>query len=192
MPSRRFGFCARGLAAALTLLANCGAASATETCADGTVTSSGCDGLSALAQDLVQRRIDRTLATDPASDRFRRLNAPSSAGTGTATSPFVLTPDGDSANFKTSLTQWGAALSSADQEVLKDARKALDGDASLPQAVKAPAPGFDLWAQGRHESFSENATVTGSALTTYLGRRLSLASGTLAWRHGAARRCTLE
>jgi hypothetical protein len=115
MPSRRFEFCARGLAA-LALIAICGPAFATETCADGTVTSSGCDSLSALAQDLVQRRIDRTLATDPASDRFRRLDAPSSAGTGTTISPFALTPDGDSANFKTSLTQWGAALSSADQE----------------------------------------------------------------------------
>jgi hypothetical protein len=52
------------------------------------------------------------LPTDPAGDRFRRLNAPGTGGT--ATSPFAVTPDGDNANFNTSLTQWGAALSDAD------------------------------------------------------------------------------
>ncbi len=90
---------------------------------------------------------------------------------GDKTSPFAITPDGDNANFNTSLTQWGAALSDADQEVLKDARKALGDDASLPRAAKLPTPRFDLWAQGRREAFTENGAVTkeGSAFTTYLG-----------------------
>jgi hypothetical protein len=155
--------------AAVTLLAICAPAFATETCSDGAVAASGCDGLSSLAQDLLQRRVDRTLATDPAGDRFRRLNA--SGAPGTATSPFAVTPDGDDTNFTTSLTQWGAALSDADQEVLKDARKALGDDASFPKAAKLPAPRFDLWAQGRSESFTDNGAETkeGSALTTYLG-----------------------
>jgi hypothetical protein len=84
---------------------------------------------------------------------------------------FAITPDGDDTKFNTSLTQWGAALSDADQEVLKDARKALDDEASLPKAAKLPAPRFDLWAQGRRESFTDNGAETkkGSALTTYLG-----------------------
>jgi hypothetical protein len=84
----------------------------------------------------MQRRVDRTLATDPAGDRFRWLNA--SSGAGTATPPFAITLDGDNANFNTSLTQWGAALSDDDQEVLKDARKAFGDDASLPKAAKLP------------------------------------------------------
>jgi hypothetical protein len=169
MHSKRLGFWGPALAAALTLLANCGSSFATETCSDGSVTTSGCDGLAWLAQDLMQRRVDRTIATDPTGDRFRRLNASSAAGT--ATSPFAITTDSDNANFDTSLTQWGAALTDADQEVLKEARKALGDDASLPKAAKLPAPRFDLWAQGRRESFTDNGSVTkeGSAFTTYLG-----------------------
>ena len=74
-------------------------------------------------------------------------------------------------NFKTSLTQWGSALSAADQEALEAARKALGDDASLPKAVKSPAPRFDLWAKGHRELFTESGTATkeGSAFTTYLG-----------------------
>jgi hypothetical protein len=147
MHSKRLGFWLPGLAAALTMLANCGPGLATETCPDGSGTASGYDGLAGLAQDLMQRRVDRTLATDPASDRFHRLNASSAAGA--ATSPFAITTDGDNANFNTSLTQWGAALSDADREVLKDARNALGDDTPLPKAANLPAPRLDLWAQGR-------------------------------------------
>jgi hypothetical protein len=169
MHSKRLGFWLPGLAAALTMLANCGPGLATETCPDGSGTASGYDGLAGLAQDLMQRRVDRTLATDPASDRFHRLNASSAAGA--ATSPFAITTDGDNANFNTSLTQWGAALSDADREVLNDARNALGDDTSLPKAANLPATRLDLWAQGRRESFTDNGAVTkeGSAFTTYFG-----------------------
>ncbi len=169
MHSKRSVSYARSLAAGLTLLANCGPAFAT--CSDGSIGSADCEDPSTLAQDLLQRRVDRTLATDPADERLGRLNQSTSAGASAVTAPFALTPDGDNVNFKTSLTQWGSALSAADQEALEAARKALGDDASLPKAVKSPAPRFDLWAKGHRELFTESGTATkeGSAFTTYLG-----------------------
>ena len=67
-------------------------------------------------------RVDRTLATDP-------TRRPRPAGLTTTVAPhgdvvplFAMTADGDNTNFKTSLTQWGSALSVADQETLKQAQ----------------------------------------------------------------------
>jgi hypothetical protein len=86
-----------------------------------------------------------------------------------ATAPFSVAPDGNNTNFTMSLTQWGSSLSATDQKTLA---KATSGEnLPTPKAVKPARPKFDLWAQGRSESFSDDGSLTteGKALTTFMG-----------------------
>lgn len=148
------------VAAGLLLLAMPQPARAQDACVDETGTGACTDG-SALAEDLLRSRVNRTLAVTPADERFNRLNAP---GTSAAV-PFDMTPDGSNTNFRTSLSQWSSSLSAADQARLKEVNEALDVALPLPHAVK-PAPSkFDVWAKGRRENFSGE----GDALTTFMG-----------------------
>lgn len=107
------------------------------------------------------------MATNPAGERAKRLDS----SPGSATVPFAMTPDGDNANFNTSLSQWGSALSAADRRRLEEAKAALGGDVALPKLVKPAQSQFDVWAKGRREQFSEIGDVSkeGDALTTYVG-----------------------
>ncbi|MGH6866180.1 MAG: hypothetical protein ACREDO_08440 [Methyloceanibacter sp.] len=129
---------------------------------------SACAPSSELAKDLMRRRVERTLSTNPANDRMNRLNA---TGPNAATTPFAMTPDGDNTNFKTSLTQWGSSLSAADKAALQAAKTAAGEDLPLPKAVRPIEPSFDVWAKGRRELFTQNGDVTkeGDALTTFVG-----------------------
>ena len=62
--------------------ADCGSVGVT-TCADG------------LSRELMQRRVDRTLATDPANDRIdKRFNQTGAA----EAQPFAIAPDGKNTN----------------------------------------------------------------------------------------------
>jgi len=119
-----------------------------------------------LSRELLQSRVDRTLATDPANDRINnRMNGEA----GGASAPFALSPDGNNTNFNTSLTQWGSAMSEADKEAIESARKQLSKDAKLPQPAKLKAPKLDLWARAHHSPFEADDTKIGDALTTYVG-----------------------
>lgn len=150
-----------------TLLASPNQALAEEMYPIGAPGIAVCGAAPDLAQDLSKRRVDRTLATNPAGERLGRLDAP---GTIEATQPFGMTPDGDNANFNTSLTQWSAALSAAELERLKQVKEDSGDDLVLPKTVKSPPPKFDMWAKGRRERFSDGATdKEGNALTTYVG-----------------------
>jgi hypothetical protein len=145
---------------------------AAELCTTGVAgIATGCEAASALAQDLARRRIDRTLGTDPASDRVHRLSVTGSQPNGAVTAPFAMSSDGNNTNFNTSLTQWGSAFTAADIETLKQAQTAIGGGGALPPVAKPGAPQFDLWAQGRNERFNETGSLakTGSAFTTYVG-----------------------
>jgi len=150
-----------GLGAALLLalpLALSDDAWAQDGCQGDTAT---CAEASALAKSLMQGRVNRTLATTPADERFTRLNTPGTS----AVVPFDMTPDGSNTNFRTSLSQWSASLSAADEarlkEVIEESEKALP----LPQKV-TPAPSkVDVWAEGRREDF----TGAGDAVTTFMG-----------------------
>jgi hypothetical protein len=142
---------------------------AAEQCTPGVAgVATACDAATDLAQGLAQRRVDRTLATDPVSNRAGRLDGATAPQGGDVVPLFAMTADGDNTNFKTSLTQWGSAFSAADQETLKDLQTAIGQDAALPRTMK-PKPQFDIWAQGRRELFVDNGAVQGSAITTYLG-----------------------
>jgi hypothetical protein len=153
--------------ALVTLLAFANPALADATCPIGAPGIAVCGAAPDLANDMSKRRVDRTLATNPAGERLGRLDAPGAAD---ATLPFGMTPDGDNANFNTSLTQWSAALSTADLERLKKAKEASGEDLVLPKPVKMAPPKFDMWAKGRRESFNDFATdKEGDALTTYAG-----------------------
>ena len=132
----------------------------------GTVTA--CEAASELAESLVQSRVDRTLATDPIGDRGRRLDN-TNAPQGDVVPLFAMTADGDNTNFKTSLTQWGSALSAADQEALKQAQTEIGGGLALPAAAVKPKRQFDIWAQGRREIYLDNGSVQGNAITSYVG-----------------------
>jgi hypothetical protein len=79
-----------------------------------------------------------------------------------------MTADGDNTNFKTSLSQWGTALSTADQEALKQLQTGVGGDLALPKSVLR-APHFDIWAQGRRELWVDHGTMQADALTSYVG-----------------------
>jgi hypothetical protein len=81
---------------------------------------------------------------------------------------FAMTADGDNTNFKTSLTQWGTALSAAEQETLRQLQTGMGEDLTLPKSVKR-ASHFDIWAQGRRELFIDNGTIQANALTSYVG-----------------------
>jgi hypothetical protein len=156
--------CASGAWAA-ALLALAAPAGAGEICAAG---AASCGLASDLTQDLSRRRVDRTLATDPAGDRIGRLNGD---GVTDAALPFAMTPDGDNTNFRTSLTQWSSALSAADREKLEKAKEAAGDGTVLPRAIKPKPQQFDVWARGRRELFSEDGSVSkeGNAITTYVG-----------------------
>lgn len=149
------------------LLASASYAPAADNCPIGAPGIAVCGAAPDLARDLSKRRVNRTLATNPASDRLNRLDG---SGSSDATTPFAMTPDGDNANFNTSLTQWSAALSAAELERLKKVKEAAGEDLALPKQIKSPTK-FDLWAKGRSESFSEYgaAEKEGGALTTYVG-----------------------
>lgn len=155
--------CIAGVAAMLPLALSA-PARAGEICAAG----ASCSAVPDLAQDLSRRRVDRTLATDPAGDRMGRLNG---NGATDAALPFAMTPDGNNTNFNTSLTQWSSALSAADREKLEQAKKAAGDGVVLPKEIKTKQPQFDVWAKGRRELFNEDGSVTkeGNAVTTYVG-----------------------
>ena len=148
------------VAAGLLLLALPQTTRAENACPDETG-AGVCADRSALAEDLLRRRVNRTLAVSPADKRFTRLNTPGTS----AAIPFDMTPDGSNTNFATSLSQWGASLSAADQARLKEVSEASDVALPLPRAVR-PAPSkFDVWAKGRRENFSGE----GDAFTTFMG-----------------------
>lgn len=98
------------VAVGLVLLALPQPTRAQDACVDETGTGA-CTDRSALAEDLLRSRVNRTPAVTPADERFNRLNTP---GTSAAV-PFDMTPDGSNTNFRTSLSQWGASLSAADR-----------------------------------------------------------------------------
>lgn len=156
-------------AAAACLLASSLPGRAAEMCSAGVAgIATTCEAASDLAQSLARSRVDRTLATDPLGDRSYRLNNGGSAPGGDIVPLFAMTADGDNTNFKTSLTQWGSALSVADQETLKQVQTGIGENLALPKTVK-PRPQFDIWAQGRRELFVDSGTVQGNALTSYMG-----------------------
>jgi hypothetical protein len=158
---------AAGLAGfAVMLLAAPTSAAAGEMCPTPAPGVAVCGAAPELAHELSRRRVGRTLATNPANERLGRLNAPQSSS---ATMPFAMTPDGDNTNFNTSLTQWGSALSAADQETLKQAKDSAGNELALPKALKSPPRQFDVWAKGRREMFREGGAKEGNALTTYVG-----------------------
>ena len=142
---------------------------AAEICPAGVAgTGTDCAAASELAESLSRARVDRTLATDPLSDRSYRLNGGTAPPAGDVVPLFAMTADGDNTNFKTSLTQWGTALSVADQEAMKLLQNGLGEDLTLPKTVNRK-PDFDIWAQGRRELYVDNGTVQGTALTSYVG-----------------------
>ena len=148
------------VAAGLLLLALPQPTWAQDACLDETG-AGVCADRSALAEDLLRRRVNRTLAVTPADERFNRLNTPGTS----AAIPFDMTPDGSNTNFRTSLSQWSSSLSAADQARLKEVSEASDVALPLPRAVR-PAPSkFDVWAKGRREDFSGE----GDAFTTFMG-----------------------
>jgi hypothetical protein len=133
----------------------------------GATSAGACDGTSVLAEDLMRRRVGRTLATNPAGARLNRLNTPGTS----AVVPFAMTPDGSNTNFNSSLSQWTSSLSVADEKVLQEAKEAAGEHLPLPKRVKGPAPKFDVWAQGRSETFTQNGNLSkeGRALSTFVG-----------------------
>lgn len=152
---------ARQARAAAALLAALLLAFPQESSAQDGCTGDGCAETSALAKSLLQRRANRTLATTPADERFMRLNTPGTS----AVMPFDMTPDGNNTNFATSLSQWGASLSAADEARLKEVSETSGQELPIPQKVN-PAPSkFDVWAEGRREDFSG----AGNAVTTFMG-----------------------
>ena len=118
-------FFAAAVAALATLATEPGVAS--EVCAPGVAV---CGAAPDLARDFSRRRVDRTLATDPAAERLCRLNRNAAPNTGSAL--VSMTPGGSSTDFNTSLSQWGSALSAADAETLEQAKLSLDKNISLP------------------------------------------------------------
>ena len=135
---------------------------ANQICADGTST---CVNSSALTEDHMRRRVDRTLAVGTARDRASRLNMPGTA----MTVPFDMTPDGTNANFETSLSQWRSSLSAADQATLKKAAETSGQSLPLPQMPQKAVQKFDIWAEGRREVYGQDPTKQGDALTTFVG-----------------------
>lgn len=141
---------------------------AEDICSDEAVWTGSCGPSSTLTEDLMRRRVDRTLATDPAKDRVHRLNG---SGTVPGVTPFAMTPDGDNTNFNTSLTQWGSSLSAADKAALEQAKTKFGDELTLPKPAEPVEPDFDIWAKGRRELFSEEGDIAkqGNALTTFVG-----------------------
>jgi hypothetical protein len=134
--------------------ADCGSVGVT-TCVDG------------LSRELMQRRVDRTLATDPANERIdKRFNQ-----TGPAEAqPFAIAPDGKNTNFNTSLTQWGSAITGAEKARLEKAREELTKKKiKLPREITAANPKLDVWARAHHTPFEADDRKVGDALTTYVG-----------------------
>lgn len=140
-----------------------------------------CEGTPGLTRDLIQGRVDRTLATDPAQDRItNRLNGSAAAPKPEdVPAPFVLAPDGDKVNFTTSLTQWGSAFSAADSRAIEQAKSKFGSDLALPKPAPSARPDFDLWAQSRHEPLAQSGATEGAALTTYIGADYRLHSDLL-------------
>lgn len=147
-------------AACVLMLAVPHAAHAQDACPEAGL----CGDASVPAEDLLRRRVNRTLAVNAAEERFTRLNTP---GTSAAV-PFDLTPDGSNANFRTSLSQWSASLSAADEARLKEVSEASDTPLPLPARVASPPPKFDVWAKGRREDFG-GVVQDGGAVTTFMG-----------------------
>ena len=134
--------------------ANCGSVGVT-TCVDG------------LSRELMQRRVDRTLATDPANERIdKRFNQSGAA----EAQPFAIAPDGKNTNFNTSLTQWGSAITGAEKARLEKARDELaKKKIKLPREIVAANPKLDVWARAHHTPFEADDRKVGDALTTYVG-----------------------
>lgn len=155
-------------AVAWLLLAPAAPVAANEHCQVGMPGIAVCGAAPDLARDLSRRRVDRTLATDPAAERLGRLNRKG----GTSSAPFSMNSgSGNATDFNTSLNQWSSALTAADAQALEEAKLTLDGDIPLPKPPKTQPSKFDLWAAGRREAFSEDGAVSkkGNAFTTYLG-----------------------
>jgi len=127
-----------------------------------------CGAAPDLAEDLSRRRVNRTLATNPAGERLGRLDGSGTSGSG---EPFAMTPDGNNTNFNTSLTQWSSALSAAELERLKQIKDASGESLVLPKTVRSAPAKFDMWAKGRRESLTEDGATAKEvdALTTYVG-----------------------
>ena len=156
-------------AAAALLWAPPSASWSEELCSAGVAgIATTCDAAAELAQSLARARVDRTLATDPLADRSYRLKNGAASPAGDIVPLFAMTADGDNTNFKTSLSQWGTALSIADQETLKQLQAGLGEDLALPKAVTR-APHFDIWAQGRRELVVDHGVLQANALTSYVG-----------------------
>ena len=153
-------------AAALLVFASPGAAS--EMCPIGAPGIAVCGAAPDLAEDLSRRRVNRTLATNPAGERLGRLDGSGTSGSG---EPFAMTPDGNNTNFNTSLTQWSSALSAAELERLKQIKDASGESLVLPKTVRSAPAKFDMWAKGRRESLTEDGATAKEvdALTTYVG-----------------------
>lgn len=134
--------------------ADCGSVGVT-TCVDG------------LSRELMQRRVDRTLATDPANERIdKRFNQTGAA----EAQPFAIAPDGKNTNFNTSLTQWGSAITGAEKARLEKAREELaKKKIKLPRELTAANPKLDVWARAHHTAFEADDRKVGDALTTYVG-----------------------
>ncbi len=134
--------------------ADCGSVGVT-TCVDG------------LSRELMQRRVDRTLATDPANERIdKRFNQTGAA----EAQPFAIAPDGKNTNFNTSLTQWGSAITGAEKARFEKAREELaKKKIKLPRELTAANPKLDVWARAHHTAFEADDRKVGDALTTYVG-----------------------
>ena len=134
--------------------ADCGSVDVT-TCVDG------------LSRELMQGRVDRTLATDPANERIdKRFNRTGAA----EAQPFAIAPDGKNTNVNTSLTQWGSAITGAEKARLEKAREELaKKKIKLPRELTAANPKLDVWARAHHTAFEADDRKVGDALTTYVG-----------------------
>ena len=154
--------------AAAALLAFVSPSAASELCPVGTPGIAVCGAAPDLAEDLSRRRVNRTLATNPAGERLGRLDGSGASGSG---EPFAMTLDGNNTNFNTSLTQWSSALTAAEQERLKQIKDASGEGLALPKAVRSAPPKFDMWTKGRRESLTEDGATAKEvdALTTYVG-----------------------
>lgn len=120
------------------------------------------------AQDVLQRRLDRTIGTLPNARIEQRLDGTPSGPTPDA-APLTLTP-GDDIEFATSLSQWGAWLTRQDAEAIERAKTALPDGLAMPRSAPATRKSLDVWTRARTTSYlDEGGHLRSRALTTYLG-----------------------
>jgi Autotransporter beta-domain len=133
--------------------------------------TSDCETLPELSQDLLQSRIDRTLATSPTEDRITsRLTEDSwTTDASGVPAPIDATPNGTT--FKTSLSDWRKSMSAAERKRVEQALKA-NKSLKLPQPVQHQASPVDVWVDTHYQSADANAGTLSSdnaATTTYAG-----------------------